>query len=129
MEDDIMATREEMLTVAEKIARKKRKNPDLNLVDELKKGCFFLTNKEGRNVASFLNQIILVCFYLKRSFPNGRINKSIALRKLGYSEDYFAFRVAINIINDEEKGKPMSNYIYIERNKSKCPNIDYGKYY
>lgn len=125
-----MATEEEIIKIAKKVAINLRNDQRLKMLDELKKYCKGLNWKEVNKVMGCLCQIRSFIFYIKRSFPNGRVNKNVVLKKMEYDdENYFALNVAIDIINEEEKNMPFSNYIHFEYPDVEYSIIDYSKYY
>ena len=125
-----MATEEEIMIVAEKVVRDCRNNnTNLENCSEVRKYRSSFTQEEGKKIISSINQIISVIWHIKRRFPYGRISKDFVIQKTLYDKDYFAFKIAVKIINDEERGSPLSQYVHVEDERKIYPEIDYSRYY
>ena len=120
---------QEVIDIAAKIVIKNRKNKDLVLIDEIRRECKGFPLEKRNQIVKILTLIRAVIRVIKKSFPDGMINKYFVAKKFGYDLNYSVYEIAINIINEEEKGKPMSIYIHHEMSNYEYTKIDYSKYY
>lgn len=114
--------------LVEKIVRDLRYGENDSLVRELRKYPFETTEETNR-VEDLVIQTVSVIRILKRTFPHGRVNEPVAIKKLLYDPDYIGFKIAVKIINEEESGSPISTYVPLPVSNLKFPVIPWHLFY
>lgn len=110
--------------LVEKIVRELRKPENKGFISTLLDNCLYFPEEEIIKIEGFVIQTRSVIKILEKSFPYGIINKEIALKNFSYKEDYIGFKLALKIINDENKGKPISIFIPQGSGETNYPKID-----
>lgn len=110
--------------LVEKIVKELRKPNNKGFINTFLDNCSSFPREKRIKIEGFVIQTRTVIKILKESFPYGTINKGFALKKFSYKEDYIGFKLALKIINEENKGKPISIFIPQESRESNYPKID-----